>query len=112
MRQRFIIQEDVTTEGKFILLKKPTKPNKPALPVCTKENLYNTLCEIYIASGNPGMTAFWSKISSQYSYIPQHLSECFVKHCKKNKNSKMPTSVKPAVATNMMEFEVNKIIML
>ena len=104
MRQHFEIQEDATTIGKYILLKKSTKPNKPTLPVCTKEKLYDILCKIYVSSGNPGMTAFWSKISSQYSCIPQHLSECFVKGCK--------TSAKLIVATNMMEFEVNIIVML
>jgi len=105
VRQNFEIREDALTKGKFVLLKKSTKATKPALPVCTKEKLYDTLYEIYVALENPSMTAFWSELSSQYAYIPQHLTECFIKGCKvnaENKTSKASVSAKPIVATKFM----------
>ena len=89
MRKSFQIREDAVSKDKFVLLKKSRKADKPALPVCTKEKLYDTLYEIYVALENPGMTVFWNETSSQYACIPQHLTECFIKGCKINAENKI-----------------------
>ena len=87
------------------MLKKPTKDKTTALPVCTKEKLYDVLIETYTALEHPGMTAFWDELSSLYSWIPQHFSECFVKHCKinvENKACEKSVAAKPIIATKFM----------
>lgn len=106
VRQHFELQEDTIVKGKYILIKKPTK-NKSgvALPICTKERIYDMLFEIYMALENPGMSAFWDEVSSQYAYVPQHLTECFVKQCKinvENEACKKLIAAKPIIATKFM----------
>jgi hypothetical protein len=116
VRQHFELQEDTIVKGKYILIKKPTK-NKSgvALPICTKERIYDMLFEIYMALENPGMSAFWDEVSSQYAYVPQHLTECFVKQCKinvENEACKKLIAAKPIIATKfMMKVEVDLIHM-
>ena len=63
------------------------------------------LFEIYMALENAGMSAFWDEVSSQYAYVPQHLTECFVKQCKinvENEACKKLIAAKPIIATKFM----------